>query len=240
MEYVEWMKNLEARYRRQSGLKDRSQYAIFYCPVRPAPILVLGINPGGDPNDVLADGVRLRSNPSRRGAASAGYYENNEHSMLDCDWPENEIVDLLAAILGNREAIREKVVKTNLAFRRSPGTDSFKRIHGMTLNRGYQEAEQYIREIVEIAQPRLVLLEGSILRYFKRTANISDGVPAGDVIKTMHRGRQIDLYRAERVAIPSVSGRVVLVQLAHPTYHGSKYVREGVADRIKRLAHFPT
>ena len=235
MDYVKRMKSWESRFRSLSGLKDRSRYAMFYCPVRPAPILVLGINPGGDPNDVLSDGVRLRSDLSRRGAASARYYENNEHSMLDCDWPENSIVDLLAEILGDREAIRDRVVKTNLAFRRSPGVDSFKMFHGMTLNRAYREAEPFVREIVEIVEPKLVLLEGSILKYFKRAVSAVNGASADLPIKTMHRGREIDLYRPERLAIPGVPEPVLVVQLAHPSYHGSKYLEEGIGRRIKDL-----
>ena len=235
MDYVNKMRGWESRYRRLSGLKNRSRYAMFYCPVRPAPFLVLGINPGGDPNDVLADGVRLRSDPSGRGAASARYYENNEHSMLDCDWPENAIVCLLAEILGDRKAIRERVVKTNLAFRRSPGTDCFKTFHGMTLNRAYREAAPFIREIVEVVKPKLVLLEGNILKDFKRAVGISGGTPAGDAIRTMHRGCEIDLYRPELVSISSVPDPVHVVQLAHPSYHGSKYRREGIGRRIKKL-----
>ena len=220
MDYVGIMKSLEIRYRKLSGLKNRSRYAIFYCPVRPAPILVLGINPGGSPDNVHSDGVRLRNDSTKQGAASAGYYENNEHSMLDCDWPENVIVDLLSEVLGNREAVRNQVVKTNLTFRRSPGTDSFKSIHGMTLSRAYEEAAPFIREILNIVQPKLVLLEGSILKYFKRTAQATGGVPIGAPIKTMHRGREIDLYREEYISIPGTSGRLAVVQLAHPSYHG--------------------
>ena len=45
---VAFMKDLEHRYQEVSGLQDRSAYKIFYGPVRPAPVMVLGINPGGD------------------------------------------------------------------------------------------------------------------------------------------------------------------------------------------------
>ena len=47
MDHIQFMRDLEERYKRASGLRDRSQYKIFYSPVRPADILVLGINPGG-------------------------------------------------------------------------------------------------------------------------------------------------------------------------------------------------
>lgn len=239
-DYVQWMKDLEARYRQVSGLKDRSRYVIFYCPVRPAPLLVLGINPGGHPDDFYPDGVRQRSDPTKCGAASASYFEHGEHSMLDCDWPANTTVEPLSTLLGTREAIRDKVVKTNLAFRRSPNTKMFKTIHGMTLTRAYREAQPFIREIVELVQPRLVVLEGSILKDFKKMMEIVDGKQADRPVKTLHRGWQrIDLYRAEHVTIPGVGGTVLVVQLAHPSYHGAKYGTEGIGNRIQKLFDGP-
>ena len=55
--HVEFMRDLELRYKKISGLTDRSQYKIFYGPVRQAQILVLGINPGGDPANTEPDGL---------------------------------------------------------------------------------------------------------------------------------------------------------------------------------------
>ncbi len=235
MNYTKMMEEMEMQYREQSCLKDRSDYAMYYTRIWPAPILILGINPGGCPSNYYPDGVRLKNDPKTRGAASAGYYEKGEHSMLDCCWPENEIVDLLAKILGDRKKIRRKVVKTNLAFRRSPNTDLFKKINQMTLNEGYKEAAPFIRKIGEIVQPKLVILEGSILTEFKRTMNVVDSKKISKSIKTCHRGKRIDLYYAERVTIPNISKKVVIVKLAHPSYHGREYGKKGVDIRIKQL-----
>ena len=239
-DYVTWMKNLEAQYRQASGLKDRSRYVIFYSPVRPAPILVLGINPGGHPDDFYPDGVRYRNDPTKCGAASASYFENDEHSMLDCDWPANKTVEPLTTLLGTREAIRTKVVKTNLAFRRSPDTNSytFKTIHDMTLTRAEMEAQPFIREIVELVQPKLVLLESSnraLLEKFKTRMEISGGKPADRPVPIPNGRQQTDLYRAEHVTIPGVGGTVLIVQLAHPSRHGDKYGKAGIGNRIQKL-----
>jgi hypothetical protein len=40
-----WMRDLEARYRQASGLRDRLYYTVFYSQVRPAPLLILGWKP---------------------------------------------------------------------------------------------------------------------------------------------------------------------------------------------------
>lgn len=236
MDHVEWMEDLESRYRKASGLKNRAQFKIFYSPVRAAKVLVLGINPGGDPRDIYPDGMRLRNDPAGRGAASAGYYENNEHDVLDCDWTENVIRDLLTEILhDNVAAIREDVVKTNLSFRRSPNTDSFKDFNnGMTLKQAYKEAAPFIREILGVVCPRLVLLEGSILDDFTRVAGASGGRLADKTIKTLHRGTETDLYRAEYLEIPNI-GEVLVVKLAHPSYHGAKYAEQGIGRKIRSL-----
>jgi len=108
-----FMRDLEARYCETSGLTDRAHYKIFYCPIRRAEILTFGINPGGDPAEILPGGVGT--------GASSTYYENDEHDLLDCDWPENTgLRKLLVPLVGGRiEEVRHRVVKTNMAFRRS-------------------------------------------------------------------------------------------------------------------------
>jgi hypothetical protein len=71
---IEIIQDLESRYRIASGLPDRSQYKIFYGALHPAEILVLGINPGGDPTEIPPGGPGTGASPS--------YYENDEHDLL--------------------------------------------------------------------------------------------------------------------------------------------------------------
>ena len=68
---------------------------------------------------MLKDGVHYRDGV-RIGAASASYYENDENDLLDCTWLENNVLKLLVPLVGgDRESVRSRVVKTNMAFRRS-------------------------------------------------------------------------------------------------------------------------
>lgn len=87
MDYkIEQMKQIEDGFRRSSGLLDRRYYKIFYSPLVRAEILLLGLQPKGRPQDFSPDGVR----DYKRGtaaAASAGFHENGENDLLDCDWP---------------------------------------------------------------------------------------------------------------------------------------------------------
>ena len=46
---IDFMRVLEEEYRQVSGVKNRSEYKIFYGQVFPALILTLGLNPGRNP-----------------------------------------------------------------------------------------------------------------------------------------------------------------------------------------------
>ena len=117
---IELMRVIEAEFKTATGLKDRSQYKIFYSPVWRAKIMLLGINPGGDPDAIAPDGIRTLGGTVEKAASSSGYYENGENDLIDCVWPENiGLLKLLVPLLGSRNMIRRNVVKTNLAFARS-------------------------------------------------------------------------------------------------------------------------
>jgi hypothetical protein len=96
---TQFMYELEESFREASGLQNRSGYKIFYGRVHPAPILTLGINPGGSPNETSADGTMQAG--GAKASASASYFENDEHDVLDCEWKENGgIRKLLMPLVG--------------------------------------------------------------------------------------------------------------------------------------------
>jgi len=64
--YTPFMRDLELNFKKSSGLVDRSAFKIFYCQVRPAKILTLGINPGGSPANTHPNGfTHLNDVPHR-------------------------------------------------------------------------------------------------------------------------------------------------------------------------------
>jgi hypothetical protein len=225
-QYVPFMQDLEGRYRAATGLVDRSQYKIFYGPVRPAEILALGINPGGDPAEMLPDGVQHRVGP-RIGAASAGYYENNESDLLDCNWPENNVLKLLIPLVGGeRELIRSRVVKTNMAFRRS------KKANKIDIDKAKAEAAPFLTEIIAVVQPRLILLTGVKLDEFARRY-CRESVPAGEVLRD--DGVKQTIFRAARVALRVNAAPALAVQVAHASQFSWTYERYQVADMVRTL-----
>lgn len=162
---IRFMRSIEEKFKEATGLKDRSQYKIFYTPVWPAKIVLLGINPGGIPEDIASDGVRFLRGNIREASSSGSYFENGENDLIDCSWPENNgLLKLLVPLLGTINAIRKAVVKTNLAFARSR---SAKNKHFLTT--AIQDSKPFLQEILGWVRPELVLLAGAKLTRFAET-----------------------------------------------------------------------
>lgn len=229
MDHVEFMRDLETRYKKRSALRDRSQYKIFYSSVRPAKILVLGINPGGNPAEIMPDGMNLKNSSDglKRGSASDGFYENDEHDLLDCSWRENNIVKLLIPLVGGkREAIRRHVVKTNVAFRRSSKTAGF------DIECAKVEAAPFLAEIIEFVRPKLIILAGVKLDEFTRrfcssSREVGDRLVDPRVKQTVFRAAVVILQRGAHKAIA--------VQVAHASQFSWTYDKYQVAKTIERV-----
>ena len=228
--HTAFMRDLEQRFQLATQLADRSLYKIFYGQVRPATILTLGINPGGAPSMVNPDG---RTNKDRTiAAASASYYENDEHDILDCDWRENrglrKVLDPLLA--GDAGRIRAEVVKTNLAFRRSAKKTD------IDIDGAMSEAAPFLTEIIERVRPKLVLLTGVKLRDFTdRFAQSSRVVVRAERDASI---KQV-VFAAARATLRRLPHDVILVQDAHASQYGWTYDRYGVAQRIHQFLDDP-
>ncbi len=180
MDTILLMKDIDQRYRAISGLSDRRHYSIFYSRIDPAPLMVLGINPGGDPVTWTTD--RL---------SSQTFYENFEHEYVDCQYAIQEpMLPFLMHLLGvGSEKIR-KVPKSNLIFRRSADTSSFKGTHGMTLTDARKESGPFVAEIIRHVRPRAILLEGitSLDIFEKSLCSKGYGQQLECNVLTFHRG----------------------------------------------------
>jgi hypothetical protein len=224
--FIHFMRELEERYRCAAGLKNRSAYKIYYCQVRPASILTLGINPGGSPRDTLPNG-RTRVDGTIT-AGSARFHENDEHDILDCKWKENVgLLELLTPLLGNDASrIRAEVVKTNLAFRRSP------RKKDIDMSAAVAEAAPYLAEIVEVVRPDLVLLTGADLETFIRLfAQTSEVLVEAE----QDKGVRHTVFAAARVTLKRPTKVVLAVQVAHASQFAWTYAKYHVVERIQEL-----
>lgn len=148
---VDLMVRLDAEFRATSGLTDRRFYKIFYSAIAPAPLLVLGFNPGGE-----TDGTDLN--------ASASFYENWEHDYVDfrsygdAYKLAGRACDTLAEVLqtSSDDAIR-RIPATNVIFRRSRRSSGL----GLTTRAASHESAPVLAEILRAVDPVAILLIGS-------------------------------------------------------------------------------
>ncbi|MGH8540190.1 MAG: hypothetical protein ACRETW_06765 [Stenotrophobium sp.] len=219
------MRDLEERYKFESKLDNRSQYKIFYGLVRPAEILVLGINPGGNPLEVSPDGTR-NTKKGVDAAASATYYENDECDLLDCDWTENTgLKKLLIPLLdNNQEAIRQRVVKSNLAFRRSAKATA------INIKSAKVEAASFLAEIISLVSPRLIILTSGDITLFAHA--FSENIAALTSVVRDEGVRQV-VYESARVRLRGAVGNSLVVRVAHASQFSWTYRKHNVVDRIK-------
>jgi hypothetical protein len=228
--FTPFMRDLEARFKRAASLEDRANYKIFYCQVRPAPILTLGINPGGAPSNTNPDGRTHKDGAIA--AASASFYENNEHDILDCDWRENSSLrSLLAPLLdGGESAIRGNVVKTNMAFHRSAMKKD------IDIGAAMDQAAPFLTEIINVVRPIKILLTGVALAEFtNRFAARSTVLVAPERDPDV---KQI-VFAAASATLRQGGAEVLVVQLAHASQFGWTYARYNVAKRIAALEACP-
>lgn len=61
LETISRMQSIDDRYRAISGLTERRFYSIFYSRIDLSKVLVLGINPGGDPTTWTEELLASRS-----------------------------------------------------------------------------------------------------------------------------------------------------------------------------------
>lgn len=223
---VRFMCDLESRFRIASGLESRSHYKIFYGRVRSAPVLLLGINPGGAPSNTRPDGLRMLD--GRDAASSATFHENGECDLLDCVWRGNDgLLRVLVPLFGgNREAIRTRVVQTNMAFRRSA------RKRDIDIRHAMEEARPFLNEIIGRVQPRLVLLAGVKLDLFVR-----DFAVEADVSVPPERDARVNhvVFAVAKARLRSAENEVSVVQIAHASQFGWTYDRYRIADRVRAL-----
>lgn len=148
---VDLMARLDAEFRAASGLADRRFYKIFYSAIAPAPLLVLGFNPGGE-----TDGSDLNASPT--------FYENWEHDYVDFRHYGSayklagRAYDTLAEVLqtSSDEALR-RIPATNVIFRRSRRSSGLDR----SPRAAAQESAPVLAEILRTVDPVAILLLGS-------------------------------------------------------------------------------
>jgi hypothetical protein len=223
---VDFMRALEEKYRQVSEVKNRSEYKIFYGQVFPAPILTLGLNPGGITEGTSEDGTR--QNDGSPASSSGSYFEQMENDILDCDWRENTgLRKLLLPLVGHdQNRFRSEIVKTNIAFRRS------RAVSDIDLAVAEREAVPFIETIIARVSARLIVLTGPSIDRFL-TLYALDSQPLTETIKAP--GINHVVFAATEARLRSVDRETIVVQVAHASQFSWTYERYGVSAKIAGL-----
>ncbi len=215
---IDLMSRLDAEFRATSGLTDRRFYKIFYSAIAPAPLLVLGFNPGGE-----IDGTDLN--------ASSSFYENWEHDYVDFRHHGKQYslagpaYDLLVQVLQtpSEDAIR-RIPASNVIFRRSRHASAL----NLTAGAAAHESAPVLAQILRAVDPSAILLLGSTA--FR--AFVGEHCDRGSLVvnaeppEVLGANGQHDacLFRSARAHVAALGRDVPLLMVGHP----SKYAYQGL------------
>jgi hypothetical protein len=146
--------------------------------------------------------------------------------LLDCEWPENKgLRKLLVPLLnGEKEAIRHSVVKTNMAFMRSPSKKD------IDIEAAKREAVPFLLDVIGVVRPRLVILTGvkltDFLKYF--CSKYSDVTPPIRDDKVRHV-----IFESASARLLNCNSTSLVVRVDHASQFSWTYDRYNVVERIR-------
>jgi hypothetical protein len=217
---LEFMQSLDQAYREHSGLQERRFYSIFYSRVEPSDIMVLGYNPGGDPDHW--DESLL---------ASRSFYENNEHEYVDCHYPLAVAMKaFLKSVLGfENDAQVRSVPKTNLIFRRSRSQD----VLALRPAAALDEARPFVEQIICRVRPRAILFEGTVTldQFEKLYCDSVSRFLDGPSVTTPNGRNQAAIFRLDRAHVRCLDREVALIGLGHPSKYSGRVEWRQVVTR---------
>ena len=209
---IKFMQRLDREYREISGLSERRYYSIFYSRIEQCTVLVLGFNPGGNPENWNEE-TEL---------ASRKFYENREHEYVDCHYPiavamREFLLKVLALDGVNR--IR-RIPKTNIIFRRSPSQDKMK----LRESKAIQEAKPVLEQILRRVSPSVIICEGiETLKKFEKyyCKDVEEEVD-GENVSTPNGRNMARIYRADQARVIPIDSSALLLGIGHPSKYSKR------------------
>lgn len=220
---AEFMRELDARFQDAAKLTERKHYSVFYSQVRPSALLILGFNPGGNPETWVESQL-----------ASRFFYENGEHEYVDCDYKIAVAMrEYLKAVLGleDVEAIRS-IPKSNLIFRRSTGQGSL----GIGASAALLESQPFLEGIIRAVSPTHILFEGTTTldKFEQFYCETVDSEVDGPSVTTPNGSRLARIFRVVEALVGCLGRRTRLLGIGHPSKYAGRMEWQSVLQRSKR------
>lgn len=208
------MQEIDAAFREASGISDRRYYKLYYSHIHPFPLLILGQNPGGETDDMGF-------------TASDTYFENWEHDYL-CFRNNSQYTLarpmctlLSAALQTNAVDILRQVPATNVIFRRSRNTESL----NLTTDKAAAESAPFLRQIIEIVNPRaLLLISSTAYKLFKKFHCEPGSVKesATPQVFTPNGRSNACIYLSAQARVIGLNRTVPLFMTGHPSKYSGR------------------
>lgn len=219
------MVRLDREYRAHSGITKRQFYGIFYSRIEPSPLMILGINPGGNPN------LGAEAYPEQELA-------DWHHDYVDCDYDiQRVMLPFLKRTLGIDDGLVRRIPKTNVAFRRSSGVGSLKEQQGVSYDDAAKEAEPVLRQIVANVDPKAIIFEGNQAfdQFVYRYCDGESGEPLCAPVQTPNGRHPATIFGAYRVRPNMLDHSVLAVRLGHPSRYGNRLEFTSITDAVSAL-----
>jgi hypothetical protein len=223
-----FMIEIDRDYRERSGLAERRFYSIFYSRITPSPLMILGINPGGDPATwTMSDGADE-------------FCSDWQHDYVDERYPiQAAMLPLLTSTLQIDPSIVRRIPKTNMVFRRSSQEKLFaEQQAGMSMAAALTESAPVLERIVRRVAPRVVLFEGMgalsrFIHVFGTGSPSPSLVPAVTTPNGRHRAL---IYAVHEIRTHVLPEPITGIALAHPSKYAARaefeIARTDIRDRL--------
>ena len=201
---IKLMADIDQRFRRETGLNHSRHFAIFYSRIQQSKLMVLGINPGGSPNDSAYPIDSLRFDVWR-------------HEYVDENYRIAAIMRpaLMRALGAERAEDIRGVPKANVIFHRSPDT------LGMDLKRLAAICAPFLKEIIAFVDPEIIVCEGNASRehlFANAFSNVIEDKSA--TIIDLYRGRSCRFFTKHQGYCLANRKKVTVLSTGHPSTFG--------------------
>lgn len=224
---VDRMERLETEFRVGSGLTDRRFYKIFYLAIAPAPLLVIGFNPGGE-----TDGTDLN--------ASESFYENWEHDYVDFrgygkayTLAGHAYGTLTEALQTSSEDDIRRIPATNVIFRRSRSSSDL----GLPDRVAVRESAPVLAEILRAVDPVAILVFGPkafdafVGGHCVRGSRVVNAEPPQ--LFTGNGTSDACMFRSASAHVTALGRDVPLLMVGHPSKYASRDVWSDVVAALR-------
>ena len=206
-------------FKNDLDLTDLNLFKVAYSPIIPAQTILVGDNPGGDPNDPsTVDNYKE-------------FYKDGEHDFLDERYPlAVKTRQLFSSAFGRRgDGLLRRIPTTNVSFLRSPS-----QLQGKELTNNRRTCWPYFTRLVQIVRPKIILCNGmGVYNYLKK--HISSIEEIDRAAPPPATGQQV-YYRKVRGRLTLLDHQAIyLIGFHHLSgYHWSNRKLADLATMIRR------